>query len=45
MDIPVSPFTAPTLPDCYPADLDGDGADELVLVDTVKDKLQVFKIQ
>jgi hypothetical protein len=26
-------------------DLDGDGADELVLVDTVKDKLQVFKIQ
>jgi len=45
MDIPVSPFTDPTLPDCYPADLDGDGADELILVDTVKDKLQVFKIQ
>jgi hypothetical protein len=32
-------------PQAFPADLDGDGADELVLVDTVKDKLQVFKIQ
>jgi flagellar protein FliS len=32
-------------PQAFPADLDGDGADELVLVDTVKGKLQVFKIQ
>ncbi len=45
IDIPVSPFTDPSLPDCYPADLDGDSADELVLVDAFKSKLQVFKIQ
>jgi len=44
MDIPVSPFTDPSLPDCYPADLDGDSADEIVLVDAFKSKLKVFKI-
>jgi hypothetical protein len=37
--------TEEAFPQAFPADLDGDGADELVLVDTVKDKLQVFKIQ
>ena len=44
-DIPVQYNTDPSLPNCYPADLDGDGADELILVDTEKGKVQVFKIQ
>ena len=38
-------ITEEAFPQAFPADLDGDSADELVLVDAFKSKLQVFKIQ
>jgi len=38
-DIPVVPLTDQSFLDCYPADLDGDGMDGLILVEAFTNKV------